>query len=81
MDYLVFKASNKYYGMFNVAVSVNCLVSSYTYLYFAAFRWVEDPDSDRFILTLIFEGVFFIYMILQFFVDNTPAYQDSSNEM
>ena len=32
-------------------------------------------------MTFIFEGFFLVYTLLQFFVDNTPVYQDSSSEM
>ena len=75
-SYLVFAENNFYYQIYNFIISVSCLISSYMYIYMAAFR-LDPPQNDTFLwtATTTFESMFLFYMILQFFREYTPDLQ------
>jgi hypothetical protein len=49
-------------------VSILCLFSVYYYGSMAGFRYYEDSSHDL-TTTIVLEGIFFLHMFLQFFVN------------
>ena len=76
LDCLVFSESNALYTFFVCVINLISLISSYIYLYMAAFR--SDPPEyfpAMWNAMIIFECSFLVYVILQFFKEYTPDYQ------
>jgi hypothetical protein len=75
IDMMIFSESAMAWQMFDVLITVCCALSSYFYLFFASSRNVIDDDefsNAHFILTFVFEGLFFIHLVLNFFKEYTP---------
>ena len=75
-DYLVFSESDTWYIIFNFLINCLCLISSYMYLFMAAFR----SDSPEYYPTMwntmiVFESFFLIYMMMQFFKEYVSEFQ------
>ena len=71
-DKFIIAEDNRAYLVFNMLVSANCLISSYYYGSIVGFRYSkEDPafDESKIITVAVFEGIFFIHFILQFFLE------------
>jgi len=64
----VISENNPFYLLFNFFVSFLCIVSSYYYLYLAAFRYPIDEDESKTEMTIIItcESIFLLHMLLQF---------------
>ena len=65
------KHDNKLYMMFNVIITMNCLISSYYYASLVGFRYSAggEIDVDYKGPTLAFEILFLLHMITQFMVE------------
>lgn len=68
---LIISSDSKIYILFNLFITILCLVSSYYYGSIAGFRYslVDTFDMDHFIMQVSFEGIFLIHFIIQFFLD------------
>lgn len=71
-DFIIISELNPLYHLFEVLITMLCLVSSYIYAYIAAFRLHQDMNQTAYKLSYIFETMFFIDLILNFFVEYQP---------
>jgi hypothetical protein len=73
---LIFSEKNIVYQWFNIFISLLSIISSYFYLYIAAFREIEDNHRAEWhtmsYTSDVFESMFFVYMVLQFFKEYVP---------
>ena len=69
MDYFVFVETQSLYQIFQVCISLLYILSGYFYAYLAAFRDTKFDDyfDHLEILTLVFELLFLMHLVLQFF--------------
>ena len=75
-EYIIISKYNILYQVFNFMISIICLFSSYMYIFMATFR--SDPPPYYTVMhniSYVFETLFFIYLILQFFKEYTPEFQ------
>ena len=74
IEMLIFSEKNFIYQIFHISVSLLSLLSSYFYLYLAAFRMMpHQVDMPTFLyISDSIEGIFLIYIILQFFKSYSP---------
>ena len=70
---LVFSEDNFFYQIFSICISFICLFSSYYYIYLTAFRNL-NLKASMIVWTYIFEIMFFVHMILQFFKEIKSDY-------
>ena len=68
----IISLENSWYKVFNMVVTLCCLFSSYIYAYIAAFRLHEDLNESILSSQYIFETIFLLHMILQFFLEFCP---------
>lgn len=61
MEMFTIDHQGAFYLLWNFMVTIACLVSSYMYVALAAFR-----TDDALIVTLVFEGIFVIDIIINF---------------
>ena len=71
-DFIIISELNPLYHIFEVLITMLCLVSSYIYAYIAAFRLHQDMNQTAYKLSYIFETMFLIDLILNFFVEYQP---------
>lgn len=70
-EFLVINEENLLYVLFNMLVTILCLVSGYYYGSMAGFRY-SDVNANSYynrVIILSFESIFFVHMLLQFFVN------------
>ena len=65
----MFEDSQPVYQIFNVVISVWCILSGYLYAYLAAFRdsRFDDQYQHLEVLALFIELIFLLHLIVQFF--------------
>jgi hypothetical protein len=77
-EFLVIDEENSVYIVFNMLITILCLVSVYYYGSMAGFRYSDESVQDLRI-TFTIEAIFFLHMVLQFFV-NTKKLDDSNSK-
>lgn len=75
MSYLVISRKSKILAVWYFGYILCCLLSSYFYIYIAAFQHKDITDKWWIDSEIYFEAIFFISIILNFLTD----YQDESN--
>jgi len=65
-DCFIISQKNKPYQLFEMFVSIICLISSFNYAYLAAFRMHDQLKTSISGLWLFYETMFFIDIVLQF---------------
>lgn len=71
-DFIIISELNPLFQIFQVFITVLCLMSSYVYAYIAAFRLHNDMNESVYKLNYFFETMFLIDCILTFFVEYQP---------
>ena len=66
IDRLVIPREGTFFSMWDILITILCIVSAYVYMFIAAFG-VSDQNMDY--LDIIFNFIFFIDMILRFCLD------------
>ena len=74
-EVFVFSEHAMWYQVINFFITILCLMSSYMYLFMAAFR-LDQPKYFHHLWDAhwVIEFIFFIYIFLQFFKEYKPEY-------
>lgn len=68
---IIIHQEGNFYRIWELIVILSCIISSYAYMYLAAFG-EPTPNSFLYILDYIFLGIFGIDIIIQFLLDYKP---------
>ena len=70
-DCFIISQKNKPYQLFEMFVSLLCMLSSFNYAYLAAFRMHKELNETIMSIWILYELIFFLDIILQFLLEFT----------